>query len=183
MVKEIECFGGRIALCDDEDYLLLSRFKWQFPGCAAESRRYPSCYIYGKGDTHKYIPMHQMVSGGAAGIDHKDRDVMNNQKDNLRIATSQQNAWNSKKRTITCTGKPPSSQYKGVSKYNNTKGESLWRVCFILTKKGERPIKHFTKSGFKSEKEAALFYNQEVVKFRGEWAVLNIVTEDLRATA
>lgn len=177
MAKEIICRNGEVVKVDDEDYLFLARFTWYMIGAANRDSAYPSCLIYGN-STKRFIPMHQLISGGIRGTDHIDGDRLNNQKDNLRPATYQQNAWNARKRMVTCTGNPPSSIYKGVSKYTNTKGETLWKVLFKLTKKNEKPSKYFRQHGFKNEIEAALFYNKEVVKYRGEYALLNVVPED-----
>lgn len=168
--------NGEICFCDDEDYPVLSRFTWYMYG--NKNKLYPACFMYGRNGTRKHIPMHQVVMGGVFGIDHIDRNVMNNQKSNLRPVTAQQNGWNTAKRMITRGGKTPSSIYKGVCKWINAKGETLWNVVFILTKKGETPVRYFRKNGFKTELEAAHFYNKEIIKYRGEYAYLNVLTED-----
>jgi hypothetical protein len=164
-------------LVDDDAYTLLNRHTWYIMFSGEQKKPYAFAELYSKKKGQERVKrmfyMHQMVSGSFTQIDHINGNTLDNQFDNLRIATYQQNGWNSVKRLVTCTGKPPSSQYKGVCRYTNAKGETLWRVIFILTKKGEKPVKHFRKNGFKSEIAAARFYNEEVVKHRGEWALLN----------
>lgn len=56
MVKEIVCKNGEICKCDDEDYPLLARFTWYMIGCADDEKKYPSCYMHGKGKFKKWIP-------------------------------------------------------------------------------------------------------------------------------
>lgn len=164
-------------LVDDDSYALLNRHTWYIMFSGEQKKPYAFAELYSKVKGQERVKrmfyMHQMVTGSFTQIDHINGNTLDNQFDNLRVATYQQNGWNSIKRQVTSTGKPPSSQYKGVNKYTNTKGETLWRVIFILTKKGEKPARHFRKSGFATELEAARCYNEEVVKYRGEWALLN----------
>jgi len=174
MVKEIVCANGEIALCDDEDYPLLSRFSW-FTAASPEKRKpYPHCNIVGKKDKHKRIPMHQLVMGGAYGSDHKDGNGFNNQKHNLREATYQQNGWNSQKQK-TANGKPTSSQYKGVFKAYSKKYGEHWAVRIKTTPKGVKPINILRIGPFYCEEDAARAYNAKVRELRGEWAWLNPV--------
>lgn len=165
-------------LVDDDSYTLLSRHTWYIMYSGGDrARPYAFAELYSKPKGQKRIKrmfyMHQMVTGSFTQTDHINGNTLDNRFENLRPATYQQNGWNSAKRSMTCTGRPPTSQYKGVSKYTNAKGETLWRVLFVLTKKGEKPVRHFRKSGFRSEEAAALCYNEEVVKYRGDWALLN----------
>lgn len=164
MVKEIQCAEGKIALVDDEDFPLLSRFTWSVVGT------YPCFWHHiqrrANGSTH--IQMHKLIMGGINLVDHKDGNHFNNQKDNLRPVTVQQNGWNSIKRTRTALGNAPSSPYKGVMKI---RGE--WRMQIKITAKGVKPAKFIRKGPFATEIEAAQSYNEEVVKIRGEYARLN----------
>lgn len=90
MVKEIVCKNGEIALCDDEDYPLLSRFTWYMGSELKNGGGYPCCFIYGKKNTRKQIFMHQLVMAGFMA-DHRDLNKMNAQKDNLRVCTREEN--------------------------------------------------------------------------------------------
>lgn len=170
--KTITCTDGTEVLVDADDYPMLSRHGWYINWSGDK----PYCITKLKTDQSsiwRCIFIHHLILGTAAEIDHKDSNPLNNQKHNLRPATRQENGWNQVKRQITCTGKPPSSQYKGVSKYANTKGEDLWRIIIKLTKKNEVPAKFFRRNGFKTEVEAAIYYNEEIVKLRGRWAWIN----------
>jgi len=93
-------------------------------------------------------------------IDHIDKDGLNNQKSNLRKATVSQN--NSNRRSQVGS----KSKYLGVSFYKKT---SKW-VAFI-SYGGRNKNKHL---GYhKTEKEAALAYNNAALKYHGEFANIN----------
>lgn len=170
MVKEIRCKNGEIALCDDEDYPLLSRFIW-YMGSELSHGGYPCCFVYGKGNTRKQIFMHQLVMAGAYSPDHIDQDKMNNQKDNLRLSTHQQNAWNQKKQK-SARGKPCSSKYKGVS-YAPLRGKDRWVALIkVGPKKGGKVLRL---GYYQTEDDAARAYNAKCKELRGEWAWLNPV--------
>ena len=74
-MKHIICKNGEVALCDDDDYHLLSRFTWYMAG-ELKTGGYPSCNIYGKKGSIRLVAMHQMVMGGKYGYDNV-RLVMN----------------------------------------------------------------------------------------------------------
>jgi hypothetical protein len=173
MTKEIICKNGEVALCDDEDYALLVRFKW-YMGSEISRGGYPCCFMYGRMNTRKQVFMHQLVMSGAIGVDHINHNKLDNRKENLRLVTHQQNGWNVGKR-VRCRHGAPKSQYKGVSPYKSAKFGDGWQVIIKLTKKNEKPARHVRLGPFKTEIEAAMAYNAEIVKHRGEYAWVNPV--------
>jgi len=176
MVKEIICKNGEIALCDDEDYPLLSRFIW-YMGSELKSGGYPCCFSYGPRNTRKQIFRHQLVMPSAVHIDHIDRNKMNNQKVNLRAASWQENGWN-KGKNKTTRGRPSTSKYKGVS-YRPLKGAPRWLVYFKHVERGAHKStgKMIRLGYFFDEDEAARAYNKKIKELRGEWAWLNPVPD------
>lgn len=101
-------YGDREILVDEDDYERLSKYKWNL-----QKRR---TIFYAIRDTltedgrDSTVAMHREIMGfPATNIDHKDRNGLNNQKSNLRLATTRQNTFNSK---VYCNNQ---SGYKGVS--------------------------------------------------------------------
>lgn len=69
---------GLFAKVDDDDFALLSQYRWY------ENEGYAITYYKGK-----RIRMHRLIMGVPDGVDvdHRDTDKLNNQKSNLRLCT------------------------------------------------------------------------------------------------
>ena len=91
-------------------------------------------------------------------VDHINGDKLDNRKENLRLATNQQNQMNSKPH------KNSTSKYKGVSW---DKSRNKW---IVLIKIGNKR-KHIGR--YQNEREAALAYDEVAKKIFGEYAHLN----------
>lgn len=95
-------------------------------------------------------------------IDHINRNTLDNRIENLRLATRNQNAQNS--RPI----RGSSSKYKGVGWDKN---KIRWIAKIYYSVKDEKRYKYIGR--FKTEKEAALAYDREAKKLFGDFAYLN----------
>lgn len=110
-MKKIALTKGKVALVDDADYEWLSQWKW----CAHQSRDGQRWYAvrrtYG-GPVRLFMKMHRVVMGVPSHIDvdHKNGNGLDNQRENLRVATKVQNTRNQKLRSTNTSG------YKGVSR-------------------------------------------------------------------
>jgi hypothetical protein len=91
-------------------------------------------------------------------VDHKDRNGLNNQRSNLRIATDSQSNSNQGKRKNNTSG------YTGVTE---DKRRNKW-VANIRVKGKQSFLGIFT-----NKKDAARAYNEAAIKCRGPFAVLN----------
>lgn len=174
MTKEIVLFGGEIALCDDEDYPLLSRFKWSYNG--KEGNKYVRAGGDRKSGNQVGYYMHRLVCAGKSP-DHINFNTLDNRKENLRIATHQENGWNKRKNRGCSTGNGCSSAFKGVMRCTGVNDRVYWRVLIKLSKKGEIPARFARLGPFDSEIAAARAYNEEIIKHRGKWAWLNPIPE------
>jgi len=159
MVKEIKPLNSdKLMKVDDEDYEELSKHKWWF-----NNKGYPHTYIY-VDNKRTSIFMHQILIKPPKGlqIDHIDRDKLNNQRDNLRIATQSQNNMNRIKQKNT------SSKYKGVSWHKEHK---KWRA-YITFKDKYIHLGYFT-----NEDDAGRAYNKRAKELFNKYANLNIIME------
>lgn len=108
----------------------------------------------------KTVYIHQLLISGEEIVDHKDRNPLNNKKDNLRPATNQTNQYNRSEYSNNTSG------YKGV--YWD-KSVSKW--CAKI--KFNKHLKHL---GFYATKElAAIAYNNWARIYHGQFAYQNKV--------
>ena len=158
-MKEIKLTKGYVALVADEDYELISKFKW-FANVQKDG------YIRAvKNKTLKcnHTKMHRMilnVINPKILIDHKDGNPLNNQRYNLRICNDSQNVCNIR------SAKNSTSKYLGVSFCKSTK---KWRATIF------KDYKQKSLGRYNTENEAALAYNEAAIKEHGEFANLNSI--------
>lgn len=104
-MKFIYLTQGKKTKVDDEDFQLLSQYKWH-----VTSGGYAATNIK-NGTGYKYVKMHRLLMNPSQEfeIDHINRDALDNRKANLRIVTHQQNMFN--RGPVANT----SSKFRGVS--------------------------------------------------------------------
>ena len=117
---------------------------------------------------HKLVAMHFLPRPNSdirLQVDHIDNDKNNNDVSNLRWVPAQQNMWNRKK-----IRKATSSKYIGVC---FDKRSHVWQA-HIRQNDGRQ--KHLR--SFQHEKDAARAYNAKAYELRGNFAVLNDISDD-----
>ncbi len=152
--------AGRVALVDDGDFELVSAYRWnawqQRMPCGRLNGPYAVTSIYVKGaGTRTVLRMHTLITGYSE-TDHINHDGLDNQRHNLRPATSSQNKANRRKYRVT------TSAYKGVFWYRGK-----WRALITIYGKSRRV------GTFASELEAAYAYDEAARKLFGEFAYPN----------
>lgn len=164
MSKLIPLTRGYEAIVDDADFDWLMQWKW-YAVPARGGNIYAAHVVKDhKNNTTIGTFMHCLILSAPKGmkVDHRDRNTLNNQRGNLRLATYQQNACN----------RPgdagSSSRYKGVS-WN--KQYQCWRVSIGCSGK-----LHYLGS-FHNEIEAAKTYDAAARHYHGEFAYLNFPDE------
>ena len=97
-MKKIELTQGKTTLVDDEDYEMLSKFKWH--AIKQRNTYYASRALLEKQPRPAKIGMHrelmklELTSNPDKQVDHIDGDGLNNQKLNLRLVTKRGNQQN-----------------------------------------------------------------------------------------
>lgn len=118
-MKKIKLTQGKFALVDDEDFEWLSKWKWH----------YTHGYAKGGSNGKSMVYMHRLILGITNPkeiTDHKDRNGLNNQKNNLRIVNRSINGLNRNKYKNNTSG------YRGVTWHKQRKH---WMAQISINKK------------------------------------------------
>ncbi len=150
-MKLIPLTQDKFAQVDDCDYEFLMQWKWF-------ARKKRNQFYAARGSVY----MHRLLMNNPKGfiVDHKDRNTLNNQKNNLRLATDAQNKANTSSRPNS------TSRYLGV---HWNKANKKWKV--EINKNG----KNIFIGRFSCEIDAAIAYNEAAKKIHGEFANLNVI--------
>lgn len=154
---------GKVSLVDDDDFLLLSQFKWSAQRLTNGMwRAYRGVAVAKYKRRLQYMHRLIMDVDGVHNIevDHINRDSLDNRHLNLRLCSKRQNQLN--------TLPKAQSGYKGVHKHKDK-----WRAR----------IKTIDKSiclGLYIDPiEAARIYDQAAIKYHGEFALLNFPNQEV----
>ena len=155
---EIKLTQGYVALVDDEDFVLISKYSWHVQ---KEGRN-----IYARTNIpalkkYRGVLMHILLMGKKPGLelDHINHNGIDNRRKNLRHVTRQQNQHNRRHHLHT------SSKYKGVSFY---KGKGIWVAQ--INKDNIR----FYLGTFPTQKDAALAYDKKSQELHGVFGNRNL---------
>lgn len=158
-MKQIPLTQGQVALVDDEDFEWLSQWKWYV--AKQRCNAWYAARSINMGNAHiLVIKMHRIILKPPPGFetDHKDGNGLNNQRNNLRIATRAENTRNRRKRDGL------TSAFKGV---HWACRQRKWRAS-IGTQGKTIPLGYFD-----NEKVAAKAYDKAARKCFGEFARTN----------
>jgi len=139
-MKQIKLTKGKVTFVDDEDYELLSKYRWYFNRYA-----YTSIKKYSVGMHRIILKLHK---GDKIQTDHINHNPLDNRRFNLRVATQSQNNANRR-------------GYKGV---HWSKTNKKWRAMIQV----DGIKKHI--GLYSSVKKALLAYRNEKKKLFGKFA-------------
>lgn len=160
-MRYVEVSGGKqLAMVSDEDFERVSALKWLLKPSGLYLKNNYAQYLFYEGKIRKGLLLHRFILNPKNGeiIDHIDGNGLNCQRENLRIVTHSQNMCNRRPTKFS------SSKYKGVYMCKTRK---LWCAQIMINKKQKNLGR------FKTEKEAAIKYNELAIKIHGEFAWLN----------
>lgn len=161
-MKEIPLTQGYVALVDDDDYEHVSQFKW----CAKTQGHtvYAHRSVKRADGTWTTQKLHRFLLDppDGVGIDHIDRNGLNNRRENLRLATANGNQQNRRKQVNNTSG------YIGVYWH---KAAGKW--CAQISVNGRTKSFGFYPSAI----EAAKARDKAALELYGEFASLNFPDE------
>lgn len=157
--RRISLGEGKFTIVEPGDFYQVNRFNW----CAKENgpRTYAVRLVADSHNRTKILSMHREIMGAPAGmlVDHRDRDTLDNRRENLRLATHSQNQFNKGK-----TSRKTTSRFIGVF-FEKYSGRWVARTAV----EGKR----IWLGRFDNETEAARVYDEAARKYHGEFAHLN----------
>lgn len=158
--KIITLSNGIEVLVSPEDYDQVSKYNWY-----AHKGKY--AYNSRVGFMHRLI---MDLNTPDLYVDHINHNTFDNRRENLRIVTKQQNAFNRVVNPTSTTG------YKGVEHVRVRRSDGTYRDRYkVIIYKGK--MKKYIGT-FKTPKEAALKYNEIAPLYFGEYAYLNELLEE-----
>jgi HNH endonuclease/AP2 domain len=161
--------AGHLFLIDAEDWPRISGIKWSVSSDGG-TRMYVSTRIEGK---KNYLHRVLLKAPPGKRVDHRNGDSLDNRKENLRLASHQQNMFNRRK-SHTFKGKPTASTFKGVT-WERSRGRYKARI----KKNG---IYHYL-GLFDNPRKAALAYDHAALDMFGEFAHTNLIYQDCEEDA
>jgi hypothetical protein len=150
---------SKFGLIDFKDFKLVRNYRWNI--IEGKTIDYIITNIKLENGKQNHKGLHRFLLPDREGlmIDHKNRNGLDNRRNNIRYCTKSQNSMNSKKILGT------SSEYKGVSWCS---GKNRWKVTIKLHGKRIKGEKHF-----RDEIEAAKYYDCIAKEIFGEFSRTN----------
>lgn len=154
-MKRIPLTRGLFAIIDDEDFAIISLFKWY---ALKQKQYYYAATVVYTGNERIHLPMHRLLANVPKGdfTDHRNGDTLDNRKHNIRKCTPLQNAHN---RAPSRGGR---SKYKGVAL---NKGRWVARISVNGIQ--------INLGSFSTQKAAAKTYDEAAIKYHKDFAHIN----------
>jgi hypothetical protein len=144
---------GRFALIDPEDFNKIKNYKWSLLD-QKNGIFYATTNLLPDEGRKTTIRMHRLILETKKMVDHINGDGLDNRKNNLRVCTRQENAFNSKKFNTNKSG------YKGVCWHKQAK---KWRAYIVIN------YRQISLGVFDTPEEAAKVYLAKAKELQGEF--------------
>lgn len=152
MTIEIPLTQGKVALIDDADLALVSKYKW----CVMNSRHtsYAMCAM--PADNNRKLYMHRIILSAPVGIevDHVNSNGLDNTRANIRLCTASQNRCN--------------ADHKSKRLYRGVRQSGPKWQAFIGWRKKQTYL-----GIYDTAEDAARSYDEAARRLHGEFARLN----------
>ncbi len=167
--RRIALTEGKFTLVDEADYYRLNNYGWCAKTCFGKTYAIRFADVPKRGSV--MIAMHRKIMNAPKGllVDHRNRNPLDNRRENLRLATYSQNGCNCNSgvdKTKT------TSRYLGV---HFRKKSGRWAATMRV--KGKK----VWLGSFEDETAAAKAYDSGARKYHGEFARLNFPRPGERA--
>jgi hypothetical protein len=158
--REIPLTHGQVAKVDAADFEWLSQWKWNAYYDHHSKGFYADRSVYNRSTKkNNHLRMHRLILGLEHGDrrkgDHADRDTLNNQRYNLRVATNTQNLANAKRSDSNTSG------FKGVTYESSRK---KWKAKIQFQGRG------INLGRYSTSEEAHKAYEAGAIQYFGEFA-------------
>lgn len=157
-MQKIPLTQGHFALIDDDDYLIVSQYKWTYDHGYAVRKVTLAPKHYQK------VLLHRFLADAQPGqiVDHRDGNGLNNTRSNLRLCNGSQN--NANRRVLRSSTSP----YRGVRKSSNV---DRWQASIGYNYR----LIHL--GSFLTQEEAARAYDAKAIELFGKFALTNFPIE------
>lgn len=148
-----------VTLISDQDEHLVAGHRWcllSSGGCPTAKKFYAVSWKKGRP-----LLLHRLLLSPPRGfyVDHRNGDGLNNTRENIRLCTPQENAWNSSK----------NSKSKTVEKHIGYNGKSYTvRIAMGDSEKGTRRSLYC--KSFRDLRDAIAARDREIARIRGDFA-------------
>ena len=177
---------GKFTLVDNDVFPAVDQYNWSY--VFSHNNEY-AMRVDTTNDEREPIKMHNYIWNLKIGeipegkmVDHIDNNGLNNCIENLRLVTSQENAFNQTKRKTNNSGFKGVSHYRQVdNRYEKPVTHEQWLASISITIDGkmieEKKYFPFSEEG---KIQAALWYDDKAIELFGEYAWLNFPDEETR---
>lgn len=156
-MREVQLTKGYVALVSDADYEFVSQWKWH---ALIGTHHVYACRTYRSKGRKSMVYMHRALLNAPQDmdVDHINRNSLDNQRDNLRLATRAQNVRNQG------PSKSSTSGYKGIRWHQR---HQRWYASIKSNRKS-----HYL-GHYGTAEEAARAYDKAAKEMHGEFAYQN----------